>query len=464
MIVKALHRIAHSLSARLFGVFLLTALVYGFSARYAVELVLDRDYLREVVGSHISLHTTYFLRDLGSPPDIERAKVIADTNPLDIRIQGPGVDWSSDPNFPDAGVMHFETSDLFDRVRDNLIQSGDRAGEEQVRLEDVGFARYEDHSFVKIEIDGYRITLVSPEIAVSPGPDLATPIIGLISILVLAGCFFAVTWLVRPIQWIKEGAERIGQGDLDYRIPKARTDDLGELTVDINQMADDVQGMLEAKQQMLLAISHELRSPLTRTKVALEFLEDDQQRKNILDDVDEMERLIAALLESERLNTRHSALQRTGIDLVELVRGVAETEFSAERDRLEFDFQVETAPYEADETRLRLLIKNLIENALCYTPVDGEPVILSVERGPEAISICVTDRGQGMSPEQVERATEPFYRADAARCRDTGGFGLGLYLCRRIAEALGGSLEIISEENRGTRVTLRLPVSSPQSV
>jgi signal transduction histidine kinase len=464
MIRKALHRIAHSLSARLLGVFLLTALVYGFSARYAVELVLDRDYLREVVGSHISLHTTYFLRDLGSPPDIERAKAIADTNPLDIRIQGPGVDWSSDPNFPDAGVMHFETSDLFDRVRDNLFQSGDRAGEEQSRLEDVGFARYGDHSFVKIEIDGYRIMLASPEIAVSPAPDLATPIIGLISILVLAGCFFAVTWLVRPIQWIKEGAERIGQGDLDYRIPKARTDDLGELTVDINQMADDVQRMLEAKQQMLLAISHELRSPLTRAKVALEFLEDNQQRENILDDLDEMERLIADLLESERLNTRHSALQRSGIDLVELVRGVAETEFSAERDRLEFDFQVETAPYEADEKRLRLLIKNLIENALCYTPVDGDAVILSVECGPEAISIAVTDRGQGMSPEQVERATEPFYRADAARCRDTGGFGLGLYLCRRIAEAHGGSLEISSAENRGTRVTLRLPVSSPQSV
>ena len=177
MIRRVLHRIAHSLSARILGVFLLTALVYGFASRYAVELVLDRDYLREVVGAHISLHTSYFLRDLGSPPDIELARAITDTNPLDIRIQGPNVDWTSDPDFPDAEVMNFETSDLFDRVRDNLLASSDQNHE----LEDVGFARYKDHSFVKIEIDGYRITLASPQIAVIPGPSFTTPIIGLIS-------------------------------------------------------------------------------------------------------------------------------------------------------------------------------------------------------------------------------------------------------------------------------------------
>lgn len=455
MIRRVLHRIAHSLSARLLGVFLLTALVYGFVSRYAVELVLDRDYLREVVGAHISLHTAYFLTDLGSPPDIERAREIADTNPLDIRIQGPGVDWTSDPDFPDAEVMKFETSDLFDRVRENLLAASDQ----NRQLEDVGFARYQDHSFVKIEIDGYRITLASPPIAVIPGPSFATPIIGLISILVLAGCFFAVTWLVRPIQWIKEGAERIGQGDLDYRIPKVRRDDLGELTVDINRMADDVQGMLEAKQQMLLAISHELRSPLTRTKVALELLDDNEQKQSILDDIDEMERLITDLLESERLNTRHSALQRSTVDLAELVRGVVEADFAGERERLELSLPADPVLYAADETRLRLLVKNLVENALCYAPVGGDPVTLTVECADDTIAISVSDHGPGMSPEQVERATEPFYRADPARCRDTGGFGLGLYLCRRIAEAHGGSLEISSTLGRGTQVVLRLPRS-----
>jgi signal transduction histidine kinase len=456
MIRRILHLIAHSLSARILGVFFLTALAYGFASRYAVELVLDRDYLREIVGAHISLHTTYFVQDLGSPPSIERAEAITATNPMDIKIQGPGMDWSSDPDFPDADEMEFSTSDFFDRVREGIFASSGP----DVRLEDMAFARYQDHSYVKIDIDGYRILLSSPKIAIKPGPNLATPIIGLISILVLAGCFFAVAWLIRPIQWIKEGAGRIGGGDLDYRIPKARRDDLGDLTRDINRMADDVQGMLDAKQQMLLAISHELRSPLTRTKVALEFLDDEQLRRGILDDVEEMERLITDLLESERLNTRHSTLQCSTLDLVQLVRELVASDFADEQDRIRLVIPAGPVQCNVDETRIRLLVKNIVENALCYTPVEAEAVQVSVEQVTGAVLIRVTDHGAGMSPSQVERATEPFYRADPARCRDTGGFGLGLYLCRRIAEAHGGSLDMHSEEGRGTEVVVRLPDSA----
>lgn len=456
MIGRMVGKIAHSLSARLLGIFLLTAVIYGFASSYAVTLVLDRDYLREMVGAHISLHTTYLIRDLGSPPSIERAKAIIATNPMDMRIQGPDMDWASDVNFPDAAVLEFETSDFSERIRELMSQSS----HPNVELKDVSFARYQDHSYAKIDIDDYRIMLASPKIATIPGPNLTTPIIGLISILVLAGFFLAVTWLIRPIQWIKEGADRIGQGDLDYRIPVTRSDDLGDLTKDINRMAEEVQEMLEAKQQMLLAISHELRSPLTRTRVALEFFADDQKRQGILDDIGEMERLISDLLESERLNTRHSKLQLADVDLVDVVRGVLETEFAGDRDRIEFDSTAGQVRYRADETRIRLLVRNLVENALCYTSVDTEPVKITVNCDVDGPSITVTDHGAGMSPEQVERATEPFYRADPARCRDTGGVGLGLYLCRRIAEAHGGTLEIRSAEGRGTEVMLRLPQST----
>ena len=97
----------------------------------------------------------------------------------------------------------------------------------------------------------------------------------LFSLFVLSLCFLAVRWLVRPIKWIQAGTSRIGAGDLDYRIETSRRDDLGDLAAGINHMADDVRDMLEAKRQLLLAISHELRSPLTRAKVALEFLDDE---------------------------------------------------------------------------------------------------------------------------------------------------------------------------------------------
>jgi signal transduction histidine kinase len=448
-----------SLSARLLGVFLLTSIIYGAVSRYAVDLVLDRDYLREIVGAHIALHTNYVMQDLGYPPSIERAKAITSDNPFDIMIQGPTQNWSSDPNFPAMAEIPFEPSEFVERLKNS-----DSEGHAWAKtLTQLGFARFDRHSYVRIDQGDYVVVFASPKIADRPPPDLTWPIIGLISVLVLAGCYFAVRWLVQPIKWIKAGADRIGHGDLDYRIPKVRNDDLGELTQEINQMADDVQQMLEAKRQLLLAISHELRSPLTRTKVALEFLEDDASRQSILEDVEEMEHLISDLLEGERLNTRHSTLQRSRVDLVALLRELVTSDFSEDGERLTLDLPGLPLESDIDATRVRLLVKNLLNNALCYTPADARPVQLSLTmQGNEAL-ITVADYGAGMSASQVERATEPFYRADTARCRDTGGFGLGLYLCRRIAEAHGGRLDIQSTEGEGTTVKVSLPLTAAVS-
>ncbi|MFQ5609239.1 MAG: sensor histidine kinase [Woeseiaceae bacterium] len=412
-----------------------------------------------MIGSHVALHTSYFIKDLGNPPSIERARELAHDNGLDIRLSGPGLEWASDPNFPSDEELHYAPSEFFE----HLDFSRDTWHEQEELLRGMRFTRYQDHSYVRIGIDDYQVTIASPKLAINPGPDLTTPIIGVISILVLAGCFFAVSWLVRPIRWIKEGAGRIGQGDLDYRIPKKRSDDLGELTVDINRMADDVKEMLEAKQQLLLAISHELRTPLTRTKVAAEFIEDEATRQSILEDAGEMERLIADLLESERLNTRHSKLQLGDTDIAELVRELVTQDFAEERGRITVNVPSVPVSQEVDAKRIRLLVRNLVENALCHTPDDAGGVTVDVVDETDAVLVRVSDDGAGMSAEQVDRATEPFYRADPARCRDTGGFGLGLYLCRRIAEAHGGVLEIRSEIGRGTQVSLRLPRPSARA-
>ena len=189
----------------------------------------------------------------------------------------------------------------------------------------------------------------------------------------------------------------------------------------------------------------------------MEFIEDEATRSSILDDVAEMEQLIASLLESERLNTRHSKLQLGEVDVTTLVRDVVVQDFHADVEQVSVVAPAGPVVREVDGTRIRLLVKNLIDNALCHTPAGTGGVTVEVAEEGKGVLVRVADTGAGMSPEQVERATEPFYRADPARCRDTGGFGLGLYLCRRIAEAHGGTLEISSEVGRGTQVTLRLP-------
>lgn len=447
-----LRRIFHSLSARLLAVFLITALVYGVASRFVVELVFDRDYLRQIAGAHVSLHADYVLRDIGLPPDLARAQAIVDKIPVDIRITGPGMDWSSDPSFPEFNEVPYGASDLLgvgEEARENL--------ESWVRtLELVEFARYQDHVFVKLTHDDYLIGFVSPKMSVSPGPNLTTPSVALVSILVLLGCYWAVTWLFLPIKEIREGTRRFGGGELDYRIPTDRKDDLGQLAGDVNQLADDVQGMLDAKQQLLLAISHELRSPVTRMRLAVEAVDAESVRESLLEDLAEMERLTADLLESERLNDRHSKLRLETVDVGALVHELIETEFPTQSARIQLVSPPEPVEWVLDPIRIRLLVKNLVENALRHSPEEGEPVQVTVI-ATDRLSIVVKDHGEGIAEEHLEKVTEAFYRGDPARCRDTGGFGLGLYLCRLIAEAHEGLFHIISEPGDGTIVSLVLP-------
>ncbi|MCK6370911.1 MAG: HAMP domain-containing histidine kinase [Gammaproteobacteria bacterium] len=443
--------VTRSLSARVLGVFVLTSLVYVGASRYVFDLVWGTGYLSEVIGAHMALHVDYVLNDIGVPPRIERAQAIVDKVPVDILITGPDSNWASDTRFPPLEEVPFA------RSRFLLPGSVEERPAWMKTVELIELARRDNRAFVKIHSGAYDIIFASPKFSEPPRPQLTTPIIAVLAVVVLAGCYFAVRWLMKPIRWIKEGAARIGQGDLDYRIPATRKDDLGELAADINRMADDVREMLEAKRQLLLAISHELRSPLTRAKVALEFLDDESIKANLLNDIREMEQLIADLLESERLNTRHSKLQLAEVDLDDLVASVVAADLGEGGQHVALHLPAAPVTLQADATRLRLLVKNLAENALRYTEPDRPPVEITVSASADSAEIRVCDHGRGMSAHDLARATEPFYRADPARSRATGGLGLGLYLCRRIAEAHGGSLAIQSELGCGTEVTVRIP-------
>ncbi len=447
--------ISRSLSARLLGIFILTGIVYALAGRYVYQVVLDQDYLREIVGAHISLHADYVLDDIGFPPNIERARAITERVPVDIRISGPGMEWSSVPAFPKMEQIPFGPMPIGFLGLDKKGQENLESWATNLKL--VRYGQYDRHSFVELARNGYRIVIASPRIAEVPRADFTQLAIALMSIVVLSGCYFAVRWLVRPIKWIQKGTARIGQGDLDYRIRETRRDDLGDLAADINHMADDVRDMLEAKRQLLLAISHELRSPLTRAKVALEFLEDGQVKHNLLDDVREMERLIADLLESERMNAGHTTLRRSTVELSSMLQSLVQTEFRERFEQINLHLPAQPIVREVDEVRVRLVAKNLIENALRYTPPGAAPVEVDLTAKPGMVVLRVRDHGPGIPKEHLPRVTEPFYRADPARSRSTGGLGLGLYLARRIAEAHRGSLVIESELGQGTLCTVTIP-------
>jgi signal transduction histidine kinase len=445
-----IEKLTRSLSFRLFAIFLVLAAAFVYFANVGIRWVYSHDDLRDLISGHLSLHVDYVRRDIGDPPRIDRAIAITEHVPVDIRISGDGFEWASDPNFPTLDKLEFGASDLFSEDPGSLL------GE----LDNVEFAVSGGHRFLKIDQGKFSIIVSSPKIAESTdGPDLLPTILA-IGLVWLFVAYLCVRWLFRPISGIREGAERIGKGDLDYRITAFRQDELGDLAEDINKLAADVRNMLDAKRQLLLGISHELRSPLSRLRLALEFIDDSEQKADLRTEISEMEQIIATLLEAERLNSRHATLNRTSVQIVELVEQLIETYFDREKHRVTLDVVDDSIEANIDDVRLMLLMKNLIGNALRYSSDGDGNVRVVIRKGSDELILIVEDDGPGFSPEHRSKIGEPFFRGDPSRTRDTGGTGLGIYLARLIAEAHGGTLRLDEEYTGGARMIVTIPDST----
>ncbi len=443
-------RLARSLSFRLLLIFLLLGGLFVYGTLVAIRWVYNSDDIRGLISGHLSLHVRYVREDIGSPPRIDRAIAITERVPVDIRILGPDIDWASDPAFPRLSELDFGPSPAF----------SDDPGAWIDELLGVEFARQGDHNFLRMssgENGEYDIVVVTPRISdVHTGPDLSYIIVGLGLTFLLLG-YAAVSWLFKPIRAIRAGAEHIGHGNFDHRIKTLRHDQLGDLARDINKLAADVQGMLDAKRALLLGISHELRTPLSRLRLLIEFIDDDKRQQEMKVEIVEMEKIIVALLEAERLNSRHEPLARTVVRARALVDELVDDFFDRDRDRIRVIDHSDGAMVNVDEARVTLLLKNLVSNALRYSPADSGPVelTLAVEQGE--LVLRVRDRGPGIPPQHAEHIGEPFYRGDPSRTRDTGGTGLGLYLATLVARAHGGSLQLLDTGGAGACFEVRLP-------
>jgi len=443
-----IRRLFRSLSFRLLLIFLTLAALFVWGTLIAIRWVYNSDEIRGLISGHLSLHVSYVKNDLGSPPRIDRALAITRRVPVDIRIVGPTVDWASDEDFPRLEELDFGPSPLFGNDPSAWVDE----------LQGVEFAVRDRHRFLKIMQDDYAIVVSSPRIADTPtGPDLLPLIIGMGLFYLMLG-YAAASWLIKPIRAIRQEAAEIGKGNFGRRIENIRSDQLGDLARDINQLAGDVEGMLDAKRALLLGVSHELRTPLSRMNLALELLEDDADREGLKSEVREMEKIIVALLEAERLSTRHEPLTRSRVDIQTLLDDLVSDFFERDRDRIRVDNKAGPIQVDIDEPRIMLLLKNLISNALRYSSADAGPVSVQVDVEEGELVLRVSDHGPGLTDDQARHLGEAFYRSDPSRTRDTGGTGLGLYLATLVANAHGGSLELLNPGEPGARFESRIPI------
>jgi signal transduction histidine kinase len=274
--------------------------------------------------------------------------------------------------------------------------------------------------------------------------------------LILLGAYVLIRRILRPIKWLDTGVKEVSLGNLKHRVPVIKSDELGQLSQAFNAMTQRLNEMLTAKEQLLRDVSHELRSPLTRMKVALEFVKESRTRKLVQSDIQEMEEMITHILETARMHHDHSRLNLREIDLTRLINDVLAT-YRQQSPGVTFSSTGVSFPCMVDPEQIKVVLKNVLDNAIKYSPKDSQAIRISVADRDGWTVIEIEDSGIGIEPEALTYIWEPFYRADKSRSRDTGGYGLGLSLCKTIIQAHGGTIDVRSIPGKGTTVSLALP-------
>lgn len=273
----------------------------------------------------------------------------------------------------------------------------------------------------------------------------------------LALALVAARWLARrtvaPLTHLEQAVSRLGRGETPARLDESGPTELAALASRFNAMAKQVHELLSARTTLLAGLSHDLRTPLARMRLAVTLLEERPSAKTLARlelDIGEMDRLIGNVLDLARGLEGETPAE---IDLCALLHALAaETRFPAR-------LVVRCTPLYArlPPLGLRRAVGNLVENALNHSE---DTVELSVEEADELIHITVLDRGKGIPPDKLEAVFEPFYRLDASRSPATGGAGLGLAIVRQLATANGWKAELSPRQGGGLEARLIVPCSS----
>lgn len=281
--------------------------------------------------------------------------------------------------------------------------------------------------------------------------------LGLVGIAVAVGVFPIIRRLLKRLENLQRGVKRFGEGDLSVRVPEHGHDEVADLAHQFNAAAARIETLMTAHKSLLANASHELRSPLTRIRMGLEFMGDDpasaRAKAEIQRNISELDQLVDEILLASRLDS--SEVDVGTVESVDLV-GLAAEECA----RIDADLDMQTdgsLEVQGIAKLLRRAVRNLLENARRYS--EGE-ITLSLSQENHMAVIRVEDHGPGVPQAQRERIFEKFYRLPGASER-SGGVGLGLSLVRSIAERHGGTVRCEGRQDgqRGASFVIELPLA-----
>jgi len=266
---------------------------------------------------------------------------------------------------------------------------------------------------------------------------------------VLALSTVAVRWVVRPLQQLTEAAQALGQDLNRPPLPEDGPREVQQAARAFNTMQQRLAAFIDERTRMLTALSHDLKTPLTRMRLRADLLDDDEQRLRFESDLKEMEAMVTQTLEFMRGLGGNEP--RQPVDMMALLAAL-----QADQQAMDRTVVVEGRagqPCIGVAPLLRRALNNLIDNAVLY----GSRATVRVEETPDTLVLRILDDGPGVPEAELGRVFEPFYRLEASRSRATGGTGLGLGIARNIARAHGGDVVLGNRAEGGLEARLSLP-------
>ncbi|MFV0321875.1 MAG: ATP-binding protein [Alphaproteobacteria bacterium] len=301
--------------------------------------------------------------------------------------------------------------------------------------------------------NGEWLNITSPIIKMK-GPNFSPLllVVGLTSLMVVAFALYAIHRSLRPLAYIEKRAHTLGRNMAVEPLKVEGPRELRQVQMALNRMQESIQQNFENRTTLLAALSHDLKTPLTRLRLRAEFMEDDEEREKNLKNINDMEALIAEIMDFAKLQS--GTATNDTVNFSALVESIVNDAQDAGQD-VTIDHIANNLTIKGEGLAIKRAVNNLLDNALKYA---GSAQIKLVQDGNYA-RLDVRDFGKGLSEEQLETLWQPFKRGEASRNRQSGGTGLGLASVRMIVESLGGEAKLQNcSEPQGLKASVWLPV------
>lgn len=278
--------------------------------------------------------------------------------------------------------------------------------------------------------------------------------------------YYSTKRIIMPLRDMNDAAKVIADGNFQNRIEVESGDEVGQLAQSFNNMAESLEKTENSRQKFIANISHDLRSPLTSIQGFISAIADGTippERQShylniVLEETARLTKLANDMTDLSKVEAGAINLELCEFDINDMIRdslNVFETRLSAKKIRTQAIFEEEVTAVLADPNMIQRVIQNLLDNAVKFTPQDGEITVETTVKG-EKVFVSVRDNGEGISREEQKKVFERFFKADSSRGLDKGGIGLGLSIVKEFIKAHGEKIEVKSNENIGTEFTFSL--------